>query len=185
MASGKSLLAAAIVAVALALASIWFVSLVQFALIGSDRITLSGGEFFYGLVTGGVLGFVLHELAHAAAYLAFGARPGLGFKPWTRFGPVFYVSAPGSYLNRTEFVVAGLAPPIFLTALLPLVLAFAPVGGFIYSGALWAYLAGVIGSAGDFVILRNVMSYGVDTRFKDKGDGFDVFGPTGSRAPRR
>ena len=120
---------------------------------------------------------VLHELGHAAAFLAFGARPGFGFKPWVKIGPVFWVSAPGYYLNRAQFAAAALAPPVLLTALLPIALILAPVGGLVYSTALFAYLFGVSGSAGDVVILRKVMSYPRGARFEDTGDGFTVFGP--------
>ena len=152
-ASWKSIAAAAILSGVLALASLWVLALVQLAVTGSDEVTFRGGEFVAGLVVGAVLGLVLHELGHAAAFLAFGARPRFGFKPWTKFGPVFYVSAPGRYLGRKEFAAAGLAPLVLLTALLPPVLAHAPVGGLVYTVAYWAYLLGVLGSAGDLVIL--------------------------------
>lgn len=134
--------------------------------------------FFYGLVIGGVPGVVLHELARAAAYLAFRAQPRFAFTPWAKFGTV---SAPGYYLGRVAFVAAGLAPPVLLAALLPLVRASAPVDRLIYIAAMWAFLVGMFGSAGDPVILRlrNAMSYGGEARFEDTGDGFDVFGPTG------
>ena len=82
----------------------------------SGEITIDGGTFLSGLLLGGVLGVVLHEAVHGVFFLAFGGRPRFGFKPWTRFGPVFYAAAPGSYLDRPRYLAAGLAPAVLLTA---------------------------------------------------------------------
>ena len=122
-----------------------------------------------------MVGGTLHELAHAIAFLAYGGRPRFGFKPWTKFGPVFWVGAPGCYLSRSKFTVAALAPPVLLTALLPPVLLFAPVGGIVHAAALWAFFLGVTGSVGDVVILSKVMRYPSGALFEDKGDGFTVY----------
>ena len=176
-ASWKSFAAAAILSGVLAFASLWVLSLVQLAVTGLDVVTFRAGEFVAGLAIGAVAGLVLHELAHAVAFLAFGARPRFGFKPWTRIGPVFYVSAPGCYLDRKRFAAAGLAPRVLLTALLPPVLALAPEDGLVSTAAYWAYLLGVLGSAGDLLILLSLMSYPGVTRFEDTGDGFSAFGP--------
>ena len=164
----------------LAYVSVVVIGLVQLALTGSADFAIPGEMLIPGSVAGIVVGIVLHELAHAAAFLAFGARPGFGFKPWVKIGPVFWVSAPGCYLNRAEFAAVGLFPPVLLTALLPLALILAPVGGLVYSTALFAYFFGVSGSAGDVVILKKVMSYPRGARFEDTGEGFTTFGLAGS-----
>ena len=91
----------------------------------SGEVTIDGGTFFSGLLLGGVLGVILHEAVHGVFFLAFGGRPRFGFKPWTRFGPVFYAAAPGSYLDRPRYLAAGLAPAVLLTAALAAALAFA------------------------------------------------------------
>ena len=163
----------------LAYVSVVVIGLVRLALTGSTSFTIVGEWLIPGSVAGIVVGIALHELGHVAAFLAFGPRPGFGFKPWVKIGPVFWVSAPGYYLNRAEFAAAALAPPVLLTALLPIALVLAPVGGLVYSTALFAYF-GVTGSAGDVVILMKVKSYPGATRFEDTGDGFTVFGPADS-----
>ncbi len=158
---------------------------VTWAAAGSNEVTFrGGGTLILGIILGGALGGALHELAHAATFSLFGARPGFGFKPWTRIGPVFYVSGPGSYFSRAEFAIVGLAPPPLLAVLLLPVLALAPTGGLIYSAALWAFVAGVAGSAGDVIILWKVMQYPPGTYVEDSGDGFAGFGPEGGREPQ-
>ena len=129
------------------------------------------------MLLGSVLGVVLHELAHGVAFLALGARPKFGAKLRTRFGPVFYASAPGSYLSRSGYLVVGLAPVVGLTVLLLAVIAVAPAGGLIGSAAFLAVVLSVGGSAGDAIMMRTVLSYPSDARFEDTGDGFTVYGP--------
>ena len=183
-ASWKSFAAAAVLSGVLAFAALWVFSLVQLAVTGSDVVTFRAGDYFAGLAMGAIAGIVLHELGHAVAFLAFGARPRFGFKPWTKIGPVFYVSAPGCYLSRKRFATAGLAPLVLLTVLLPPVLALTPAGGLVHTAAWWAYLLGVLGSAGDILILLSLMSYRGAPRFEDTGDGFTVFGPADSGETR-
>lgn len=150
----------------------------------SGEVTTRTGPFLTWLIAGIVLGFALHELAHAAAFGLFGARPSFGFKPWTRFGPVFYVSAPGSYLSRREFVIAGLAPSPLLAALLLPVMVLSSEGSLVYTLAWWAFVAGVSGSAGDLIIVWKLRRNPAGSYFEDLGDGFAVFGPEGEREPR-
>ena len=146
-----------------------------------SEITLEGQAVLLGFALGMGLGLALHELAHAVVFLYFGARPSFGFKPWAKFGPVFYVSARGSYLSRTEYVAAGLAPLSLLTVLLLFVLALAPPGSLFFSAVLWAYIFNAGGSVGDLYILRKMMSYSPRTCFEDTGDGFLAYGPESSQ----
>ena len=69
---------------------------------------------------------------------------------------------------------------MLLTAPLPPVLVLAPAGGLVHTAAWWAYLLGVLVSAGDMLILLSLMSYPGGTRFEDTGDGYTVFGPADS-----
>ncbi len=163
-----------------------FVSLVAVSFVlrlatGSYEVTIEGQAFIIGLMAGSALGIVLHELLHGVFFLAFGARPRFGFKPWTRFGPVFYASAPGSYLTKTEYAAAGLAPLALLTMLLLVCAALAPPGGLILSAVLWAYLLNAVGSIGDMLLMRKMVSYPVGTWFEDTGDGFVAYGPGSGR----
>ena len=128
------------------------------------------------------VGVILHEAVHGVFFLAFGGRPRFGFKPWTRFGPVFYAAAPGSYLRQAP------VPRLRLGA-----------GGAVDRGAggstrfrwprttcsppssLWAFVLNVAGSSGDMLMMRKVMSYPGTTRFEDTGEGFVAYGPDGGR----
>ena len=100
--------------VILAYASLQLMALSQLVFAGADSFTIKQDVLIAGLVIGTVVGGTLHELAHAIAFSAYGGRPRFGFKPWTKFGPVFWVGAPGCYLSRTKFTVAALAPPVLL-----------------------------------------------------------------------
>ena len=144
---------------------------------GSAEMTIDGGTFVVGFLVGLVLGVILHEAVHGVFFLAFGGRPRFGFKPWTKFGPVFYAAAPGSYLDRPRYVAAGLAPAVLLTAALAAALAFVAADDLLASVAAWAFVLNVAGSAGDMLMMRKVMSYPGATRFEDTGEGFVAYGP--------
>ncbi len=124
----------------------------------SGEVTIDGGTFFSGLLLGGVLGAILHEAVHGVFFLAFGGRPHFGFKPWTRFGPVFYVAAPGSYFDRPRYLAAGVSPAVLLTSVLAVALAFAAADDLLASVVTWAFVLNVAGSSGDMVMMRKVMS---------------------------
>ncbi|MYB42926.1 MAG: DUF3267 domain-containing protein [Chloroflexi bacterium] len=149
---------------------------IKYLATGSSSISLDLGSLALGLVGG----LVLHELAHGVAFVALGARPKFGAKWGTRFGPVLYASAPGSYLGRSSYVVVGLAPALGLTVLLLAAIAVAPADGLIGSAAFLAVVLSVGGSAGDAMMMRTVLTYPADARFEDTADGFTVYGP----APR-
>ena len=146
---------------------------IQYLASGVSSISLDLGSLALGLVGG----LVLHEAAHAVAFLALGARPRFGAKWSTRFGPVLYASAPGSYLSRRGYVVVGLAPALGLTVLLLAVIAIVPAGGPIGSAAFLAVILNVGGSAGDAMMMRTVLTYPADARFEDTADGFVIYGP--------
>ena len=179
-ASVKELLLMGLVGLVALFASLGAAGFVVGMATGSGEMTIDGGTFFSGLLLGCVLGVILHEAVHGVFFLAFGGRPRFGFKPWTRFGPVFYAAAPGSYLDRPRYLAAGLAPAVLLTAALAAALALVAVVAaddlFAYV-VTWAFVLNVAGSAGDMVMMLKVMSYPRATRFEDTGDGFVAYGP--------
>ena len=93
-ASVKELLLFGLVGLFAFFASLAAAGFIVWAATGSAETTIDGGTFFSGLLLGGVLGAMLHEAVHGVFFLAFGGRPRFGFKPWTRFGPVFYAAPP-------------------------------------------------------------------------------------------
>ena len=144
---------------------------------GPDEVRIEGGTFFNGLLLGSVLGVILHEAVHGVFFLAFGGWPRFGFKPWTRFGPVFYAAAPGSYLDRPRYLAAGLAPAVLLTPALAAALALVAENDLLASVFIWAFVLNIAGSAGDMIMMRRVMSYPRAASFEDTGDGFVAYGP--------
>ena len=140
---------------------------------GAAEINLDLGSMLLGLVAG----LVLHELAHAVAFRALGARPKFGAKLRTKLGPVLYAAAPGSYLTRAGYLIVGLAPLLGLTVVLMAVIAVTPSGSLIAEAAFFAVILSVGGSAGDAMMMRAVLSYPSDARFEDTADGFTVYGP--------
>ena len=78
--------------------------------------TPPGASVALPFLAGIAVTFVLHELAHAAAFRALGARPRVGVM--RRGGlPYIYVSAPGHPFTRGRFLAAGTAPLVLLDAL--------------------------------------------------------------------
>ena len=141
---------------------------------GADpEITLKAPQ----LLIAAVLGLVLHELSHAAAFLAFGGRPRFGGKAWAKLGPVLSVSARGSYFNRGAYVFAGVGAVLVLGVLLLAVVAVAPAGGVVSNIAIIAAVVNLAGGAGDAIIALAVRSYPSDARFEDTGEGFVVYVP--------
>ena len=116
------------------------------------------------------------KLPTPSVFLAFRARPTFGFKPWTRLGPVFYVSAPGSYLRRDEYLAVGLAPVSLLTVLLLVAAMLLPAGSASTAIVLFAVAFNVAGSVGDMLIARQVLVYPGETYFQDTADGFIAYG---------
>ena len=176
-ASVKDFLVLALVGLVAFFGSLAAAGFIVGAATGSAETTIDGGTFVVGFLVGFVLGVILHEAVHGVFFLAFGGRPRFGFKPWTRFGPVFYAAAPGSYLSRPRYVAVGLAPAVLLTAALAAALAFVAADDLLASIVTWAFVLNVAGSAGDMVMMRKVVPYPRTTRFEDTGEGFVAYGP--------
>lgn len=142
----------------------------------SVSIRLGSQQLLLGLLLAPVLTVVLHEMFHGIVFRAFGARPRFGFKLWTRFGPVFYTAAPGSYLRRAEFLAVGLAPLTLLTLVLVAVLLILPSNNTLYFAVWLATGLNVGGSVGDLYFVRKILSFPRECFFEDREDGFTVFG---------
>ena len=176
-ASVKDVLLFALVGLVAFFASLAAAGFIVGAATDSAETTISGGTFVVGFLVGLVVGVILHEAVHGVFFLAFGGRPRFGFKPWTRFGPVFYAAAPGSYLDRPRYLASGLAPAVLLTAALAAALAFAASDDLLASIVLWAFVLNVAGSAGDMLMMWKLVPYPRTTRFEDTGEGFVAYGP--------
>ncbi len=180
-ASVKERLLAGVAMLILFFISLATVSLIGSVVTGSDRITMEGSTLITGSLIGVVVGVTLHELVHGAVFLAFHARPRFGFKPWTRFGPVFFATSPGNYLPRTQYLAVALSTALLLTAALAAAIATAFAldlqGGLLSSVLLWAFLLNAVGSAGDLFIASKVMGYPGATYFEDTSEGFVAYGP--------
>ena len=127
------------------------------------------------MLVAAALGLVLHELSHAAAFLAFGGRPRFGGRAWTKLGPVLYVCASDSYFSRGVYVFAGIGAVLVLGGLFLAVVAVAPAGGVVSNIAIMAAVLNVAGGAGDAIIALAVLAYPSDARFEDTGEGFVVY----------
>ena len=150
---------------------------------GGSEVTISGSAVIIGMVPGAVMGVVAHELVHGVLFLAFGGRPRFGFKPWTRLGPVFCASAPGSYFTKMEYTASGLAPAVLLTVLWAVVLALVAGNDLLTAVVSWSILLNVMGSAGDILMMRRLMPYPRAARFEDTEDGFVAYGPARGTEP--
>ena len=158
------------------------VALAAAAAVGSGVAYLGTGNAsvrldLAGVLAGAALGPALHELVHAAAFLALGGRPRFGARLRTRLGPVLYVAAPGYRLRRGAYLAAALAPAAGLTAALWAVLALAPEGGALAAFAFAAACLNAAGSAGDAAMALAALRQPAGLRFEDTGDGFTVWGP--------
>ena len=127
--SGRDWVALFIAFVILAYASLQLMVLTQLVFAGADSFTIKQDVLITGLVIGTVVGGTLHELAHAVAFLAYGGRPRFGFKPWTKFGPVFWVGAPGCYLSRAKFIGIGACATVTLDRAVVACSAYCACGG--------------------------------------------------------
>ena len=156
--------------------------------VGLAAAQLRSGDAAIGLdigwmLAGAVLAALLHELVHAAAFLALGGRPRFGAKGWTRLGPVLSVSAPGAYFRRSAYLATLLAPLAALTPALWIALAFAPADGLIAGALIVAAGANAGGSAGDAALALAALRRPADARFEDTGDGFAVWSPPPAAPP--
>lgn len=87
---------------------------------------------------------VLHEAIHGAAMRRFGARPTYGVGVIYRLLPYFYCTAAGFRFTQRQFIAVSLTPLLIVSLLGALVVAVAPVGGWLVV-PLAAHLGGCIG----------------------------------------
>ena len=132
------------------------------------------------MVVGLVLILAIHELTHALAFRAFGVRPKFGIRRRMKIGTVFYVSAPGSYLRRDEYLAVGLAPLVLLTLILLAAAVLIAVGSAFTATVLAAVALNVAAAVDDMFIAYEVLSYPGETYFEDTGYGFIAYARAGT-----
>ena len=150
-----------------------FVAIV-FVTMTTDMRTLDTN--FPMMVIGLVLILAIHELTHAVAFRAFGVRPKFRIRRRAKIGTVFYVSAPGSYLCRDEYLAVGLAPLVLLTLILLAAAVLIAVGSAFTATVLSAVALNVAAAMDDMFITYEVLSYPSETYFEDTGYGFITYG---------
>jgi Putative zincin peptidase len=139
--------------------------------VGPQRYEIGVGSLsdLAGLVAILVLTVVVHEAVHAALFWYWtGARPAVGMKGWYA-----YASAPGWYVPRGPFLVAGLAPLLGVSAL---GLGLVP---FVSSALVGWILLGLIinatGSLGDLYLAVRVLRASGPVLVEDRPDGVTWF----------
>lgn len=140
---------------------------------GSHRLTAT--DLLLGLVAlalAVVVTLILHELTHGVFFWLFTrARPRFGFK-----GAYAYAAAPAWYIPRGPFLLIGLAPLIFLSALGLLVL---PLVSFPASLLLLvALIVNATGAIGDLYMVTRLAFAPRGTLIEDQGEGIHWFAPT-------
>ena len=68
-------------------------------------------------------------------------------------------------------------PAVLLTVLLAVALALVSEYELLASVVAWAFLLNVMGSAGDMLKMRKLMSYPHSAGYEDIGEGFVAYGP--------
>ena len=131
------------------------------------------------MVVGLVLILAVHELTHALAFRTFGVRPKFRIRRRMKIGTVFYVSAPGSYLRRDEYLAVGLAPLVLLTLILLAAAVLIAVGSAFTATLLAAVALNVAAAVDDMFIAYEVLSYPSETYFEDTGYGFIAYARPG------
>ena len=169
--------AIAIAGLTLALFLAAFFVAIVFVTMTTDMRTLDTN--FPMMVIGLVLILAIHELTHALAFRAYGVRPRFRIRRRAKIGTVFYVSAPGSYLRRDEYLAVGLAPLVLLTLILLAAAVLIAVGSAFTATVLAAVALNVAAAVDDLFIAYEVLSYPGKTYFEDTGYGFIAYG----RAP--
>jgi hypothetical protein len=119
---------------------------------------------------------IVHELVHGLFYWLFSShRPKYGFQ-----GLFPYASAPsGIYFPRNQFLLVGLSPLMLLTVIsLPLMvilpIAFVPF-------LLFFIVFNASGSAGDLIMVIQLMRFSSDTLVEDSTSGVIIYGPERDR----
>jgi hypothetical protein len=119
----------------------------------------------------------IHELVHGLFYWLFSKQP-----PKFGFRGLFpYAAAPlGVYFPRRQFLVVGLAPLLLLTAVGLLLIVVAPVA--LVPGLWFFVIFNTAGSAGDLMMIFQLMSFSSDTLMEDNDAGVTIYEPKRNEA---
>lgn len=137
---------------------------------GEASVEISGREALIGIGVALILTLVLmvlHELVHGLVIRLFGGRPSYGMTMLSRVTPAFYCTAPGARFTRGQFIGIAAAPFLVLGVATALVVAFAPMGGWLVLPAA-VHAAGCIG---DFVMILIVLRQPSGTLVEDMKSG--------------
>lgn len=113
----------------------------------SGSFALSGSQVWIALAatTGLTLALiVLHEAIHGLVIAAFGAKATFGVTMIGKTIPAFYCTSPGHRFTKSRFLAVALAPMVLLGGACFLLVAFAPLGGWLVLAAA-LHLGGCIG----------------------------------------
>lgn len=129
------------------------------------------------LIFGIAVVVVVHELAHGAAMLFFGAQPKYGVI-WK--GLMFYATAPGYAFQRNQYIVISLAPLVCLSTLAGLGIILQAGTSYVWLWAIWATINGSA-TIGDLWMTAIVFRYPRHAYIIDERDGIRIFLPVSNK----
>ena len=127
------------------------------------------------MLVAGLVSIVLHEGLHGVFFYRFCGQAKFG-ATWSKLGPVFWASAPGSQLTRRRYQMVGLAPQI-LTVAIVIVLLTTPLPVGIAYGLLCGAAFNLGGGCMDIYVVKLLRKYPPDYILEDIKDGCRVYAP--------
>jgi hypothetical protein len=113
---------------------------------------------------------LFHEACHFAAARFVGGRPRFGAKFVTWFFPVLYVTAPGFWMSRKQYLIFAMTPTVVVNVLGTLLM-LPPWPGRVFLILPMALHLG--GCIGDWWMTCTILLKPRDTQFEDTPEGFN------------
>jgi hypothetical protein len=116
--------------------------------------------------------FILHELIHGLAFIAFGGKPrsGVGIE---YFLPYAYTTAPRRRFSRNAFLVISLTPLFIVNAAAILLLAVLPQAPWLG----WIAILNTAGASGDIWIATLLLRCPRSVTVEDRKTGVAIYAP--------
>lgn len=116
--------------------------------------------------------FILHELIHGLAFIAFGGKPrsGVGIE---HFLPYAYTTAPRRRFSRNAFLVISLTPLFAIDAIAILLLAVLPQAPWLG----WIAILNTAGASGDLWIATLLLRCPRSVTVEDRKTGVAIYAP--------